>query len=397
MRKIDTNVAGVSCSANNSLLRVDLDKTATVLSSAVYNGGLTTTKTIINFHVPNNFNRAPDRFIKARLSELNLSPDAVCLMTAAHMDSAHVKTIHFGRSAVSVICTAGLSNPQCAGDPVTGYGNKTAGARSRIHGAHSTINLIIVLKGNATDSCLANIITTASEAKASAMRDLDVRSKSSSRLATGTSTDSTAVISIPGREKFDYSGTATELGYHLASAVRESITDSVAKQDGLIRSRSLVKRLEEHGILLEDLVTAAIKLVVNNSNRVYRTKLRSNVKEAIIEASLDPNVSSLVIAALELEDQGEIGLIPTLSETDYAKDPIYLVADEDIGEMIARYISGTRGIHNFRIYDRHKPGIIGKLGPFLDDAMCGLIGGAMSKMYTQMGERTNSRCQKWIV
>lgn len=394
MRKINTNVAGVSCSVNDSLLRVDLNKTATVLSSAVYNGGLTTTKTIVNFHVPKNFSRATDGFIKARLSELKIDKDAVCLMTAAHMDSACVKTIHFGRSVVSVICTAGLSNSQCAGDLITGYGNKTARARSADHNAHSTINLIIILKGNATDSCLANIITTASEAKASAMRDLDVRSKSSGRLATGTSTDSTVVVSIPGREKFDYAGTATALGYHLASAVKESITGSVAKQDGLIRSRSLVKRLEERGILLEDLVTAAVKLVVNTFNGVHGTQLRSNVKEAIIEASLDPNVSSLIIAALELEDQGEIGLIPSLSEADYAKDPIYLVADEDIGEMIARYISGTRGIHNFRIYDRHKPGIIGKLGPFLDDAMCGLIGGAMSKMYTNMEKRTQSRRQK---
>ena len=394
MRKINTNLAGVSCSVNDSLLRVDLNKTAKVLSSAVYNGGLTTTKTIVSFHVPKNFSRTTDGFIKTRLSELRIDKDAVCLLTAAHMDSACVKTIHFDRSAVSAICTAGLSNSQCAGDPVAGYGNETASARSRNHNGHSTINLIIVLKGNASDSCLANIITTVSEAKASAMRDLDVRSKSSGRLATGTSTDSTAVVSIPGREKFEYAGTATALGYHLASAVKESITGSVAKQDGLIKSRSLVKRLEERGILLEDLVTAAIRLVVNSPKGADGKQLRSNVKEAIIEASVDPNVSSLIIAALELEDQGEIGLIPSLSQADYAKDPIYLVADEDIGEMIARYIAGTRGIHNFRIYDRHKPGIIGKLGPFLDDAMCGLVGGAMSKMYTQMEKRTQSRRQK---
>ena len=376
LRKLPIEIARVSCFVNDSFLKIDLGKKTRVLSSAVYNGGLAETRTIVNFRVPKNFSKAPDRFIKAKLSEFNISQDAVCLMTAANMNSACVKTAHFGSSAISAICTAGLSNPQCAGDPIPRNRNKTLRVIS-------TINLIIVLEGHATDGCLANMIITASEAKASVMRDLDVRSKSTGKLATGTSTDSMVVVCLDGKDKFDYSGTATELGHHLAMVVKESITESIAKQDGLLKSRALVERLEERGILLDDLVSAAMKLITNGS-KMEEKELRFRVKKAIIEASSDPNVSSLVIAALDLEDQGKIGLIPFLPESDYGKDPIYLVADEDIGEMIARYISGTRGIHNFRFYDRHKPGIVGRLGPFLDDAMCGLIGGAMSRMYSEM-------------
>jgi alpha-ribazole phosphatase CobZ len=66
----------------------------------------------------------------------------------------------------------------------------------------------------------------------------------------------------------------------------------------------------------------------------------------------------------------------------YSTDPIHLIADEILGMQLAQYISGTRGIFEFHRFDRHKPGIIKTLGPFMDDIICGLVGGIMSSIYT---------------
>jgi alpha-ribazole phosphatase CobZ len=68
----------------------------------------------------------------------------------------------------------------------------------------------------------------------------------------------------------------------------------------------------------------------------------------------------------------------------FSEDPIHLIADEIIGMQIAQYIAGTKGIFEFHRFDRHKPGIISELGPFMDDMVCGLVGGIMSSIYSDM-------------
>jgi alpha-ribazole phosphatase CobZ len=62
-------------------------------------------------------------------------------------------------------------------------------------------------------------------------------------------------------------------------------------------------------------------------------------------------------------------------------DPVCLVADELLGIDIAEYIAGSRGVFEFVRYDKAKPGVLGKLPPFLDDVVGGLIAGIMSKIY----------------
>jgi phosphatidylglycerophosphatase A len=62
---------------------------------------------------------------------------------------------------------------------------------------------------------------------------------------------------------------------------------------------------------------------------------------------------------------------------------MHLVADEMIGMALAEYIA-NEGLFEFTRYDKKKPGVIKGLGPFLDDIVGALIGGTMSKIYTDL-------------
>jgi alpha-ribazole phosphatase CobZ len=102
-----------------------------------------------------------------------------------------------------------------------------------------------------------------------------------------------------------------------------------------------------------------------------------------VELASDVNVCSLVLAGLRLEEDARRGLIPGLAASSYSKDPVFLVADEILGMSIANYVAGTLGIFEYMRFDRAKPGVLKRLGPFVDDVMGALIASASSRMYSR--------------
>lgn len=97
----------------------------------------------------------------------------------------------------------------------------------------------------------------------------------------------------------------------------------------------------------------------------------------------DPNLALLIYAALLLEAEGERRNLPNLEPSDYENDLTCLIADEVLGLSIAKYVGGYKGLFDYVRYDKAKPGILSRLGPFLDDAIAGLIGGVSANMYTR--------------
>ena len=93
----------------------------------------------------------------------------------------------------------------------------------------------------------------------------------------------------------------------------------------------------------------------------------------------DPNVASLLLGAILLEDE----LYWRRKNSEIADDPVFLLSDEIIGMAIAEVIGGTYARFEFARYDQKKPGILNKLGPFLDDAIAGLIAGCTSRLYSE--------------
>jgi alpha-ribazole phosphatase CobZ len=137
------------------------------------------------------------------------------------------------------------------------------------------------------------------------------------------------------------------------------------------------KRLSDRGITLDDMVAAAMGLYV--SHGMPEDEASVEIKKKIRKYLDDPNVASLLLGAILLEDE----LYTQRKDSEIADDPVFLLSDEIIGMAIAECIGGTYARFEFTRYDQKKPGILARLGPFLDDAVAGLIAGCTSRLYSE--------------
>ncbi|MBI2126577.1 MAG: bifunctional adenosylcobinamide hydrolase/alpha-ribazole phosphatase CbiS [Thaumarchaeota archaeon] len=369
-------IDGTSYKLNKDALVVRFKERVKILSSAVLNGGLRETSAIVNLHVDRDFYCAdPVGFMKKAVQSLVLPENTVGLMTAVDVRNLAISTKAIGKLKVSALVTAGISYPATAGD------------KAIAELSPGTINAILLVDGNLTDSCMVNSIATIAQAKAVALRRLDIRSRFPSMAATGTTTDALALACTGRGDEIHYAGLATNLGIAIGDTVAKAVENAIGKQEKLTRSRPLIKRLEERKITIDDLVKAGLEIWIPSPEIKSPRIIKNLLRQGLLSNLGDANVSSLVIGAMKLQEEGELGLIPGLSVEDFLSDSVALLADESIGIAISDYIGGTRGVHNFHYYDRKKPGILKKLGPFLDDAMAGLIAGTMSQIFSSRTSR----------
>ena len=367
-------VSMVECYVEKNSLVIQSKDFLKTLSSAVLNGGLCQAKTIINHQVPKSYRHSrPEEYLKQVVKKLKLPTPVVGLMTAANVANFSLQVSKYAeKQYVCAITTAGLSNAAAAGELV------------RVNSKFSTINTIILIDGNLTDACMVDLVKTATEAKVIALREFDVRSQISGKQATGTTTDA-IVIACTGRGKLlRYGGTATHLGEAVDLTVYRSIKEAIMKEEKLTPERPLISRLKERGITFKSMVEAGMKMLVYHPSMGKHKKVAKILAQNLREALSDVNVASLVLAGLRLEEDGQVGLIPGITAETFQNDPVFLLADELLGMNIANYIAGSCGVFEFVRFDKAKPGILRKLGPFLDDVIGGLIAGASSKMYSQL-------------
>jgi alpha-ribazole phosphatase CobZ len=156
---------------------------------------------------------------------------------------------------------------------------------------------------------------------------------------------------------------------------------------GFLKSSSIFEIFEARGIRISDLVEAALEVFVPHPSVDGSLDSKEAVREALEEelkiAVSDFNVCSLLLAGLKLDEDGSKGFIPNLSVEDYESDTVALVADEILGMALANYLGGTRAIFQFNQFERLKPGIIGKLPPFIDDIVSGLLAGCLTNLYNK--------------
>ena len=153
----------------------------------------------------------------------------------------------------------------------------------------------------------------------------------------------------------------------------------------------LLKYLEKRGVMLKDLIDAALELFVPHPGVETEEKAAEILQEEFLDALSDVNVSCLEIACFRAEEDAKAGLVPGLTKERFMGRP-GLVADELLGMTIANYIAGARGIFEFIRFDQAKPGILKKLGPISNDAVGGLIAGVSSNMYTYALRNKKQNC-----
>lgn len=194
----------------------------TVLSSAVAGGGLATARTIVNLHVPKNWqpalrgaptgwHAALDDFVGRRA----LPTPYVGLCTSAWTEHAEVAFEEDAGLAVLALVSVGLGNPIAAGF-----------SRAAPLTAPHTINTIVVVDALVQPAAVVNLVITVTEVKTAVLREAGVRC-SEGQPASGTSTDA-VVVACTGRGRpIEFGGPISDLGALAARAAHRCLERGV--------------------------------------------------------------------------------------------------------------------------------------------------------------------------
>lgn len=212
----------------DNVLAVLSDIDLSTVSSAIYNGGFKKAKAILNVQAPEEYSDRqlhadPQKFILDSAKKLGLSENFVGMVTAAAVDKFALVSKKDGDLAVNVTATA--VDP--AGETCSHA--ETAGETIQVEEIAGTINLMVVIDGNPTESCLVSTVITATEAKAAALWELGIRSRYSGDVATGTITDAIIVAKTNRGAPIVYGGPASKLGQLVGYCTRKAVKEAVMK------------------------------------------------------------------------------------------------------------------------------------------------------------------------
>jgi adenosylcobinamide hydrolase len=195
-----------------------------VMSSAVLNGGLVYADHIVNLKVPKCMTApsSPQLTLAKYCEDAKWHGSSVGMMTAASMDSFRMAKESAQNIDIIVLVTSGLSNPRRVGDR----------AEHRIMAAESedigTINIIMITSALLTGAAMVEALLIVTEAKTAALQDAGIMSPVSNKIATGTGTDSIAVVSGHGPEEVNYCGKHVLFGEILGRMVTDTVASSIA-------------------------------------------------------------------------------------------------------------------------------------------------------------------------
>ncbi|MFP4136370.1 MAG: adenosylcobinamide amidohydrolase [Candidatus Acetothermia bacterium] len=323
-----------------------------VLSSAPLNGGLTEAQRIVNHTTTASQEGPVEDYFKDKLAVNSRELEGIVgFLTAVDVRTVSISKALTGQGQVKVALTAGVNDPP---------------GRSAAH----TINALLFTDADLSPTAMANLFIVITEAKVAALRRLDIVKES--EVITGTPTDAIAVATPQGvgSGEIDYSGTGTELGEAVFDIVERGVLEALHENNSYKPERSILDRLSERGINREEITSTAFELLVGDFEE---EDYREEFVDVLEKYSKDPNVHFLIASSFYLEEER--------NRFRLEGDPGRLVADELLGINLAEYIGGKNALFNFFRYDDRKPGILGDLPPFLDDAVGGLIAGCMTNLF----------------
>ncbi|XJZ28679.1 adenosylcobinamide amidohydrolase [Bacillota bacterium Lsc_1132] len=194
-------------------------------SSAVYGGGFRKVSQFVNWQVPLDYVASdPIKLMEQKITEWEYPvQQTIGLQTAAKIHCAAIHEEHGDEFRIVCCVTAGVGN------------RARAGKKRRTYSAYQcgTINTLLFIDGRLTEAAMINGIITATEAKAAALQDLQIK-VDSGEFATGTTTDA-IVLAASQAQHFPthlFAGTATTIGNAIGCLVYEATCEAVRNQEG---------------------------------------------------------------------------------------------------------------------------------------------------------------------
>jgi len=360
MKQFDLVGEGVKLILKENVLAVLSDVPLTVVSSAFHNGGgLKKTRVIINAGVTKACSNGylhdnPEAFMVASAAKLGVTEGFIGMATAAAVENFSLVSKRNGTVAVSVIATAADNEgntcnfSESAGEPIVVQ-----------HVDEGTINIIVVIDGNPTESCLVSTVITATEAKMAALKELDIRSRFSGDQATGTVTDAVVAAETGRGDQIVYGGPASDLGQLVGYCTRKAVKEAVMKADECMPCRSILKRLKEMHLSVEKL---AFELAKAKSLGVDEKTIAGSLAKVLRS---DPLAAAVVLAAAKIDEDISKGLVPPeFGQTDALSKQFGEFFNKQNDASAAEYASVN-------------------LPPFLKNVLLGIVKNAVSKEKTE--------------
>jgi len=382
--KLETRIKSVEAEIQGNKLVLRSKTPLKILSSAVLNGGLQEANCIVSVHVPeetgldidDDVHREAGDFLRDETSKLGLPQDQIVgIMTSAKMKNVDMATRKFEDITITAIATAGVHFSATAGDEIA---SKQSAFPFKKWG---TINIILLVDGDLTDSCMVNAVSTVTEAKTVALRELDVRSRFSGEIATGTVTDSVVIACTKRGSKIAYAGTATPIGELIGKSVREAVKKALCNQENIVSNRSLTRRLRERGITVENMTTlfSQIRPILGEN-----PEKRKQFKEELEHVLSDQNIAGLVIAGLRLDEDAKTGLIPENPANEYGRN---FVLSKILQKAVTDYMSKEKTSSRYVRPDYLSSIFADKMGWFSRSVLSAVMYSVYSNVFANQSEK----------
>ena len=301
MKEFEIAGDGIKLYLKENVLAVLSEKPLNTVSSAFHNGGgLKKTNVILNVEVLKSYNDKslhddPDAYVVESAKKFGVSGSFIGMVTAAAVANFSLVSKREGDLAVSIMATAAdnegntCDHAESAGEPI------------QIQEYPGTINIIAIIDGNPTESCLVGSLITITEAKMAALRDLDIRSRYSGDEATGTVTDAIVAAETNRGPPIIYAGPASELGQLIGYCTRKAVREAVTKANEFMPSRSIKDRLRGMHLSLPRLASELSK--------VKELEVDEQTLANILET--EPLFASVLLAAAKMDEDVKKGLVPS--------------------------------------------------------------------------------------
>jgi adenosylcobinamide hydrolase len=222
----DSSLTAVSAQT----IAVRFQSPKTVLSDAVWNGGwFSDCLGVANHQIIGTEFESSDQlhdYCRSVLLFSDLPAETSLQLTAAPVLAGGLVCDFDSGVMITVFASAGVHhNAVCAGDPAS-YDECEEGRFVPL--SPGTINVLVLVDAQLAPAALPRVFTIVAEAKTDLLRERRVMSCYSSRIATGTGTDSTIVVADPNAlRRFSTTSTHSRLGTVIASATRMAIAKAL--------------------------------------------------------------------------------------------------------------------------------------------------------------------------